>query len=145
VPVDFERQTLAEGLRHCGFVKDARAFFSWLGVVPYLTDRAFAETLRFIASMPRGSGVVFDYAVSRSSLRLTERLVLDALSARVAAAGEPFQLFFDPQQLAARLQEMGFRGVEDLGPDEINARYFSGRADRLQVKGNLGRLLAATI
>ena len=101
MPVDFERQNLRSELEQGGLQMDHPAFFSWLGVVPYLTDRAFEETLEFIASMPQPSGVVFDYGVARSALKWTERLVLDALAARVAAAGEPFQLFFEPEQLAA--------------------------------------------
>src|SRR5882762_1319056 len=31
VPVDFERQTLADGLAQCGFNPSGAAFFSWLG------------------------------------------------------------------------------------------------------------------
>src|SRR5271165_4327165 len=32
VPIDFERQTLADGLARAGFDNGATAFFSWLGV-----------------------------------------------------------------------------------------------------------------
>jgi methyltransferase (TIGR00027 family) len=145
VGVDFERQTLGDALRSVDFRLDEPAFFSWLGVVPYLTDRAFEQTMSLIASMPTGSGVALDYAVPRSSLNIIERLALDALSARVAAAGEPFQLFFDPKELHQRLREMGFKSIEDLGRDEINARYFTGRKDRLRVRGNLGHLLTAQL
>jgi methyltransferase (TIGR00027 family) len=143
VPVDFERETLSTGLERGGFRTDQRAFFSWLGVVPYLSERAFADTLNFIAALPKPSGVVFDYGVARSVLNWRERFMLDALAARVAAAGEPFRLFFEPEQLARKLREIGFSEVEDLGSDEINRRYFSNRADGLQLKSNLGRLLAA--
>ena len=60
-PVDFERETLAAGLAAAGFDAAAPAFFSWLGVVVYLTRAAVIETLRFIASLPAGTEVVFDY------------------------------------------------------------------------------------
>ena len=143
VPVDFERDTLSAGLERTGFRTDEPAFFSWLGVVPYLSERAFEETVTFISAMPKPSGVVFDYAVARSSLSWKERFVLDALAARVAAAGEPFRLFFEPHKIAAQLRALGFGHVEDLGSEELNARYFSGRSDGLQLKGNLGRLLYA--
>jgi len=143
VPVDFERETIADGLHRAGFAADQKAFFSWLGVTPYLTDRAFAATMDFIASMPTGSGVVFDYAVPRASLNLLERLAFDRISARVAGAGEPFQLFFAPRQLADRLHQMGFTHLEDLGIEEINARYFQGRADNLRISGALGRIISA--
>jgi methyltransferase (TIGR00027 family) len=143
VPVDFERETLAEGLRRAGFNTEEKAFFGWLGVTPYLTERAFTETVEFIASMPHGSGVVFDYAVPRSSLKFLERFAFDRISARVAAAGEPFQLFLDPKDLANRLRRMGFELMEDLGVDDLNSRYFRGRSDGLRVRGGLGRLMSA--
>ena len=62
---------------------------------------------------------------------------------RVAAAGEPFRTFFDPAALAERLRAMGFHRLEDLGADEINARYFNNRTDELRVIGRLGRLMSA--
>ena len=73
VPVDFERETISDQLQRAGFSTHDKTMFSWLGVTPYLTDRAFTETIHFIASMPTGSGVVFDYAVPRASLKFLER------------------------------------------------------------------------
>jgi methyltransferase (TIGR00027 family) len=144
-PVDFERQTLPEGLQQAGFDPQKAAFFSWLGVVMYLTEQTVMSTLGFIASLPAGSGVVFDFAVPRSSLNMAGQLALDALSRRVSAAGEPFQTFFDPTALAERLRGMGFHSVEDLGADEMNARYFPDRQDGLRVRGRIGRLMSAQI
>jgi methyltransferase (TIGR00027 family) len=143
VPVDFEKETLAEGLRRAGFSTGEKALFAWLGVAPYLTEKAFTETLEFIAAMPPGSGVVFDYAVPRKSLSFVERFVFDRISARVAAAGEPFQLFLDPKDLTIRLRRMGFDHLEDLGVGDLNERYFQGRADGLRVRGGLGRVMSA--
>src|SRR5262249_61484188 len=37
VPVDFERDDLGQTLVGAGFQQNAPAFFTWLGVVPYLT------------------------------------------------------------------------------------------------------------
>ena len=109
VPVDFERQTLAEGLGQSGFDLSAAAFFSWLGVTPYLTRDACMSTLSLIATMPAGSGVVFDFAVDPALLNAGQRQALDALSERVARYGEPFQLFFDPEKLQDELKAMGFQ------------------------------------
>src|SRR5215472_17754460 len=60
-PVNFERNSLPRKLAEAGFRADESAFFAWLGVVPYLTEDAFVSTVKLIASMPEGSGVVFDY------------------------------------------------------------------------------------
>jgi methyltransferase (TIGR00027 family) len=142
VPLDFEKETLAEGLRTAGFDAAAPAFFSWLGVVPYLGRDAIEATLAFIASLPERSEVVFDYGIPPSRLGFLERMAFRRLARRVAAAGERFRTFFDPEPLAVLLRGIGFGEIEDLGPADINARYFAGREDGLRV-GRAGRLVAA--
>jgi methyltransferase (TIGR00027 family) len=144
-PVDFERRSLDEGLRDCGFNLLEPAFFSWLGVTPYLTHDACMNTLSFVAHMPSGSGVVFDFAVDRSLLNLGQRMALDALSRRVAAAGEPFRLFFRPAGLQDELKKLGFHRTDFMQGEQINARYFSGRTDGLKVRGGLGHLMGAWV
>jgi methyltransferase (TIGR00027 family) len=143
VPVDFERQSLVEQLQECGFDGKAAAFFSWLGVVPYLTLTAFRATMQFLQEQAAGSGVVFDYGLPRAALSPHEQIALDFLAARVQRAGEPFQLFFTPEEMARELS--GFRRVEDIGSAEINARYFQDRTDQLAVRGSGPRLVCAWI
>src|SRR5215472_17560934 len=60
VPVDFERDDLGEMLVGAGFQQNSPAFFTWLGVVPYLTQEAIGSTLDYMASI-QSSEVVFDY------------------------------------------------------------------------------------
>ena len=141
VPVDFEVQTLSAQLEFAGFDARAPAFFAWLGVVPYLTLIAFRATLGFVAARPVGSGVVFDYGQPRRVLPLVDRLVHDALAARVRLVGEPFQLFFTPSDVARELA--GFTRLEDLGTTEMNARYFNARTDKLAARGAGGRIVSA--
>jgi methyltransferase (TIGR00027 family) len=145
VPIDFERQTLAEGLGQSGFKAEASSFFSWLGVTPYLTREACMVTLRFIAKMPVGSGVVFDFAVDPALLNPGQKIALGVLSARVARYGEPFQLFFDPVKLQDELKGMGFHHTEFLQGKELNERYFKERKDGLLVRGGLGHLMGAWV
>ncbi|HEV2708835.1 MAG TPA: SAM-dependent methyltransferase [Edaphobacter sp.] len=140
-PVDFESESLPEQLAAAGFDASVPSFFAWLGVVPYLTATAFRATLEFIATQPQGSGLVLDYAQPRHVLPMLEQLEHDSLASRVALAGEPFQLFFTPEEIAAELS--GFREIEDLGTGEINTRYFAGRSDSLWLHGTAGHLLCA--
>jgi methyltransferase (TIGR00027 family) len=59
VPVDFEREALADRLATAGFDRTQQTFFFWLGVVPYLNHKAVWSTLAFIASLPNGAqGVI---------------------------------------------------------------------------------------
>jgi len=131
VPLDFEHMTLAEGLAAARFDFAQPAFFGWLGVVPYLSLPAFRSTIETIGQMPIGSGVCFDFAQPPETLQPEFLRAFQALAARVAAAGEPFRLFFTPAQLEEELRAAGFTRVEILTPGEINDRYFSNRSDRL--------------
>jgi methyltransferase (TIGR00027 family) len=143
-PVDFEAQTLPDGLRAAGLDFGQPAFFSWLGVTPYLTRDTVMKTLRCVAGFPRGSGIVFDYGVPREALPWTSRWAFDRMAARVAKAGEPWQTFFEPAALGAELLEAGFSRLEDLGTAELNVRYFAGRRDGLKLAG-MGRLAYAAV
>jgi methyltransferase (TIGR00027 family) len=145
VPINFEEQTLALGLEQSRFKLNAPAFFSWLGVTPYLTREACLTTLSFIAKMPMHSGVVFDFALDPALLNPGQREALDALSKRVARYGEPFQLFFDPGKLEDELKSLGFHRTEFLGKQQLNERYFRDRADGLLVRGALGHLMGAWV
>jgi hypothetical protein len=40
---------------------------------------------------------------------------------------------------------MGFSDLERLNRDEINARYFANRSDKLRIRGGLGQLLGAWV
>lgn len=142
-PVNFEHQTLADGLASAGFHRDAPAFFSWLGVTMYLTEAAVMATFGYMASTAPGGGVAFDYGVPRHSLSFVGRIAHDVMANRVAAAGEPFQTFFDPADLASRLAALGFSSVLDWTADDLNARYFKDREDGLHVSGQLGRVMTA--
>jgi methyltransferase (TIGR00027 family) len=61
-PVDFEHGSLADGLAAAGFDPAQRSFFTWLGVTPYLTEQAIFPTLGYIAGLPGGAEVAFDYS-----------------------------------------------------------------------------------
>jgi len=146
VAVDFEVDSLRAKLAAAGFDFAQPTVTAWLGVVPYLTQEAFRATLRVLGRFAPGSAVVFDYAQPREALPEQERLMLDSLSARVAMAGEPFQLFFTPGQLAEELEWLGLRVVEDLDGAALTARYFAGRKDGLLLRGKGGRMcVAATV
>jgi methyltransferase (TIGR00027 family) len=134
-PVDFERNTLADGLTAAGFVREEHSFFTWLGVVPYLTQDAIWSTLGFIAGLPAGSHVVFDYANPPESLSPEMRAAHDRRAAHVAEIGEAWMTYFEEDELQRKLHAAGFNEIEDLGPREIAARYFPQRGSMAPAKG----------
>jgi methyltransferase (TIGR00027 family) len=133
LPVDFERESVAEVLRRSPYRTDSRAFFSWLGVTMYLSLEAVFEVLQSIRSVAmRGSYLVFDYIdrygfdAAKSSRRM-RRMVERTRQ----AYGEPMISGFDPARLRMDLAQVGFRIVEAIDPEEQQTRYFAGRTDGL--------------
>jgi methyltransferase (TIGR00027 family) len=121
-PVDFELESLSEGLTRVGFTLDQPAFFQWLGVVPYLTREAVSSTLKFISKIPQAI-VVFDYAEPFQNYPVERRANVIATAERAAARGEPWLSLFDPAELLELLRGEGFN-VEDLGLLEITERLY---------------------
>jgi len=141
VPVDFEHQDLAQQLASWGLDFAAPTVFAWLGVVLYLTHPAFRTTLDLIARFPEGSCIIFDYALPRQVLGPHELEARDELFARVQNIGEPFQLFFTPEQIKIELAQ--FQRVKNLDARELNARYFANRTDRLNLLGRSANIVSA--
>jgi methyltransferase (TIGR00027 family) len=59
--VDFETQTLREGLEPAGFDFGAPALVSWIGVTMYLTLEAIEATLATVAESAAGTRIVMTY------------------------------------------------------------------------------------
>jgi methyltransferase (TIGR00027 family) len=143
-PVNFETETLAQGLTRAGFDDTKPAVFAWLGVVPYLTHDAIMATLRFIAGLPKGTAVIFDYGEPASARHEPSRIAHEEMAARVAANGEPFRSFFTPEDILRDVKTAGFSHVEDFNSRTLNARYFGNREDGLELRG-AGHLLRARV
>lgn len=122
-PVNFERESLAQGLTRAGFKLDKPAFFQWLGVVPYLTKDAVSSTLKFISEVPNAA-VVFDYAEPFQNYPVERRASVMATAERAAKRGEPWLSFFEPIELLQLLRGEGFNVIEDLGLPEIAERFY---------------------
>jgi methyltransferase (TIGR00027 family) len=141
VPMDFERDVLAEELSKAGVDPGAPAFFIWLGVVPYLTADAIRGTLALAASYPAAE-IVFDYAEPPENLSAPARAAFEARRRRVAQIGEPWITTFDPPGLHRMLRDAGFSRVDDHKGADLLARY-SSRDLRLPISGSGGHVVHA--
>ena len=141
VGIDFDRQDLGERLRSAGFQFDRPSFVIWEGVTHYLPEEAVDATLRVLATMNRGSEVVLTY-MDRALIEGTRsfpggRRLLFA----VRLIGEPFRFGLAPTETAGFLRERGFELLEDIGGDDLSARYFApmDRTDRATETERLAR------
>jgi len=134
VPIDFERETLAEGLEAGGVNRHAMAFFSWLGVTQYLTREAVLRTLGDIAEAAApGSELIFQFVVPAATLSREEGAVVTALATRAARIGEPWLSFFEPGDLERHLRLTGFSQIVHYGPEQAFQRYLLNRTDSLRL------------
>jgi methyltransferase (TIGR00027 family) len=134
VPIDFERETLTEGLAVAEVNLQAPTFFSWLGVTQYLTSEAVLRTLREIAEIAApGSEIVFQFIVPAATLASEEGSPVKTLAALAAAAGEPWLSFFEPDEMETHLKRMGFTKIHHFGPQQASERYLLGRTDGLRL------------
>jgi methyltransferase (TIGR00027 family) len=122
VPVDFERDDLQEPLATAGFQRSSSAFFTWLGVVPYLTDGAVGSTLDFIASIPN-SEVVFDYMEPPQAFSPEMKELMAKRTEQLEKIGERQASHFDPAAMAALLRSHGFSQIEDVDFAQIRSRF----------------------
>lgn len=144
IRADLGEVTLAQALASSRFDASRPAVFAWLGVVPYLELPAIQAVLSYIGSLPARTELVFDYGVPPASLNFVARFFYRRIAKRVEEAGEPWKTFFTPRGIDGLLRECGFEIVQDLGADEINARYFANRSDRLRV-ADVGHIVTAAV
>lgn len=135
VPVDFERDDLRETLAGAGFQQNSPAFFTWLGVVPYLTENAVGRTLGYIASI-QNSEVVFDYMEPPQAFSEEMRELVANRTEQLEKTGERWASRFEPDGMAALLRSHGFCEIEDINFQEITSRF--GRAVQGLAPGQAG-------
>ena len=121
-PVDFEQDDVGEKLVAAGFQQNAPAFFTWLGVTPYLTQAAIGRTLDYISSI-RNSEVVFDYMEPPEGFSEELRQIEKARAEQLEKMGERSLSRFEPAGIATLLRSHGFCDLEDVDFDEIAARF----------------------
>jgi methyltransferase (TIGR00027 family) len=142
VTIDFERESLLDGLNRCSVAVDQLTFFSWLGVTMYLQEAAIDAVLRSVALFPAGSQIVLSFTQPPANRVTTAGEAPRSLAQRVAAIGEPFISYFGPEVLEVKLHQSGFSKVEFLSSAEARELYFKNRPDDLGVPPRIGLVSA---
>jgi len=142
VAADLAAVSLEEALRGAGFRMDEPAIFSWLGVTVYLTREANFATLRSVGRFAKGSELVFTYLEQR--MLDSDSPAMRRARAGAAALGEPWIGGFDLATLPGDLRALNLELIEDLGHEEMTARYCAGRSDAL-TPGRAGRICTVRV
>jgi methyltransferase (TIGR00027 family) len=130
VPVNFNTENLNDVLLRSDYDPRKASFFSWQGVTYYLDREVVLATLEAIASIaPHGSLIVFDYMDADAFQPEQAGKRIQLMQGIAQMVGEPMKCGFAPHELAGDLERVGLRLEENLGPAEIEQRYFQGRSD----------------
>ena len=115
IPIDFEREAIADVLVGQQYDRASYAFVSWLGTICYLTRGAIEATFASLAmACAPGSRVVFDYFQPKSTMSPADLQLFEELDRGGTRRGEPMQTLLDVEETARMLHSAGFRVVEDL-------------------------------
>jgi methyltransferase (TIGR00027 family) len=132
VAVDLEQEEVGQALARTSFSSRTPSFFSWLGVVSYLTADDVMRTLAAIrACAAPGSQVAMDYPIAPEHLGPEDRALFESIREGSAGLGEPRRATHDPDALRREICALGYECVEDLSCEEHRRRYFAGRGDGL--------------
>ncbi len=133
VPVDFEKQTVAEALKQTIFNPDEPAFFSWIATTFYLTRKSIYETLMSIAGIAaKGSEIVFDYSIADTSLSPEGKAESVTTKKFVARRGEIYVSNFDHIEIKDEVSKLGYDLIEQATPNILHKLYFENRKDNLK-------------
>ncbi len=134
IPVDFERQSIADALEQSTFNFSQPAFFSWLGTTYYLSREAIFSSLQSILSIAAsGSELVLDYWSQPPSSNWRSNMLLNGVRFAVASQSEPMLSFFKPEEIERDVSDIDFEVVENFTPDDAREAYLEGRSDKLDV------------
>jgi methyltransferase (TIGR00027 family) len=135
VPVDFEHEDVGVKLAAAGFHQNWSAFFTWLGVVPYLTRDAIGRILDYISSI-QNAEVVFDYMQSPEAFSEELKQAEIKRAEQLEKMGERSATRFEPAAIAAILRSHGFETIEDINFQQVASRF--GHAVQGLVPGHAG-------
>ncbi|ORW04263.1 SAM-dependent methyltransferase [Mycobacterium kyorinense] len=122
VAVDFEHDDLLTTLAELGYRTDYRTFFIWEGVTQYLTAAAVRSTLDGLRPVAPGSRLLFTF-VRRDFIDGVNLYGARSLYRRVRQRQQLWHFGIQPEEVAAFLDEFGWRLIEQIGPHEIVERY----------------------
>lgn len=138
VPGDLQDEDPGVLLARHGYDRSLRSFFIMEGVTMYVPEEALCATLRFVASHPEGSSIVFDFC-TQATIDDLRRLDLQAVPPAARATmqrfmdlirDEPwvFGVPLDGEQEFLAKVGLALREMLTIGGPESIARYLT-RAD----------------
>ncbi|AFM41484.1 methyltransferase, putative, TIGR00027 family [Desulfosporosinus acidiphilus SJ4] len=125
IPVDFTESNLSSALLESKYDSGQVSFFSWMGVTHYLPLESVLSTLKAIIKLScSGSEIVFDYYDKLAFDPDKGSNRINYIMKNTKTIGETIITGFDPSKLSMDLALQGLQLLDNLGPEEIQQKYF---------------------
>ena len=126
VPIDFNRERIADALGNAGYATNQRNLFIWEGVTMYLTADAIDSTLEFIrSSSVEGSIVAFDYIYASVLRRESKFYGEREIYKTVSRAGEGWTFGIEDGTIEDFLTQRGFKLITHHTPSDLEKAYLT--------------------
>lgn len=128
VPIDFNRESLANVLEKAGFRKDQQTLFIWEGVSYYLDPQSVDAVLNFFShAVHKDSIIAFDYAVAVPLERMNDYYAAKEFfqSMKHEQASEEILFSIEEDKIKPFLEQRDLKLVEHLNNTEIEKRFLT--------------------
>ena len=119
VPIDFENDSIIDGLTRAGFDLGQPAVVSWLGVTMYLTNHAIGQVLDELSGLAPGTELVLDHMLPADLRDEAGQFFAEQVAPMAAQWGEPWLSLHSPEDMAGLLRAHGFTVVEQVMQEDI--------------------------
>jgi methyltransferase (TIGR00027 family) len=124
VPIDFNRESIADALGKAGYATNEKSLFIWEGVTMYLTSDAVDRTLDFIrCSAMEESIVAFDYVYASVLRRENKFYGEKEIYETVSRAGEGWTFGIEEGTVEDFLRQRGFKLMTHFIPSDLEKAY----------------------
>ena len=125
MPINFNKESLAEKIAQAGFINGKKSLFLLEGVIMYLSQDAVDITFRFILDVSgTGSMIVFDY-IYAGVLRKENKFYGEGeIFKTVSQAGEEWTFAIEEGGIEQFLGRYGFSLVDQSDKQKLEDKYF---------------------
>jgi methyltransferase (TIGR00027 family) len=146
VPINFNKDSLADEMEQAGFVAGRKSLFLLEGVTMYLSRDAIEKTFRFISNVSAtGSIIVFDYIYAGVLRKENKYYGEGEIYKTVASVGEQWTFALEEGEVERFLSGYGFLLTDNSGKPELEDRYFKNSKGAIAGKINGTHAIASAI
>ena len=137
VPIDFNKQNVADKMAQAGFIAGKKSLFLLEGVTMYLAREAIDNTFRFIEDVSgKGSLIAFDYIYAGVLRKENKYYGEGEIFKTVAQVGEGWTFALEEGEVERFLSRYGFSLKDHSGKPELEDRYFKNSKGEIVGKIN---------